>query len=594
MGQRIHGGSGRRRGRHSAPRRGHRGLTICGLVAIALAASVGVYLLPGPSVRARSTGMADTAVRQEGAGAAKVVALEPESQQVTPSSITRPGELTGPGPLAAVRSRAIIAENAKPGSSAWRIGGEPSDGFIQGFADTTYASVGQTVRLFVSTSAPTFTASAYRMGWYGGAGGRQVWQSALVEGRTQPRCVLDHATNMVSCDDWSASLDVPITSAFVQGDYLFKLTASSGNQSYVLLTVWDPDSTAAFLVMSRSLTEQGWNTFGGYSYYAGKGSCILGQSSSYPTCDRARVVSFDRPYDSGFGASDFLSNEYPLVQLMEKQGLDVAYCTDITVDEHPASLLSHKAILSLGHDETWTYNEREAAQVALDHGVNMFFGAAAVLRHSRLEPSLLGPDRQEVDYRDAREDPLSQDVTLLDRMQVTGNTWSSPPSSWSEIPFTGQEYSGYLNGDATAPFVVHEPSSWVFAGTGLKQDSMIPDVVMSDIDHLDPSAGSPADIEVLGHSPIPLKEAFTSQGEWDGETYSDMTYYTDPESQAGVIDTGTVNWIYALSLCSSPQHCPAPLVTDITDNILAVFGLGPAGQSEPSVPNWKVLRPHDS
>ena len=30
--------------------------------------------------------------------------------------------------------------------------------------------------------------------------------------------------------------------------------------------------------------------------------------------------------------SDFLINEYPLVRLMEKNGLDAAYSTDITVD----------------------------------------------------------------------------------------------------------------------------------------------------------------------------------------------------------------------------------------------------------------------
>lgn len=506
---------------------------------------------------------------------------------------SQPGAALTAGGTTAVTSPAITAENLKPGTTAWRITHQPPTGFIEGFADTTYAAAGQTVGLYVSTSAPTFVVRAYRMGWYGGLGGREVWASTAISGVRQPPCPVDHQTNMVSCDNWSESLAVPITSDFMQGDYLLKLVGSGGEQGYILLTVWDPSSTAAYLVMARSLTEEGWNTYGGYDFYQGEGPCILGQTGSYPACNRARVVSFDRPDATNYGASDFLSNEFPLVQLMEKEGLDAAYCTDITVDEHPDIVLAHRAVLSLGHDETWTYNERKAAQAGLAHGVNFFFGAASVLRHSRLQPSPLGPDREEVDYRDSGEDPLYRQGG--DPMNVTGNTWGSPPASWSEIPFVGQEYSGYLFGVDSVPMVIADASSWIFQGTGLQNGSSIPGVVMSDFDHLDPSGGSPPNVDVLAHSPVPLSESFTSQGEWGGQTYSDMTYYTDPTSGAGVVDTGTVNWIHALTPCSpGPQSCAAPVVTTITENILRVFGQGPAGREHPSVGNWQSIRPYGS
>ena len=490
-----------------------------------------------------------------------------------------------------VESSAIIAESKLPGTTAWQISGTPSAGYIEGFADMNYASAGDKVGIYVSTSAPLFHVVAYRMGWYQGMGARQIWSSPETPGQVQPPCPLTPTVNMVSCDNWSLSLVVPVTPAFVQGDYLFKLIGSDNEQAYVLITIWDPKSTAAYLMMSRSLTEEGWNTFGGFSYYQGEGPCPVG-SASYPVCNRARVVSFDRPYE-GNGASDFLSNEYPLIRYMEEHGLDVAYCTDITVDEHPTTLLQHRALLSLGHDETWTYNEREAAKTALNGGVNIvFFGAAAVLRHSRLQASPLGPDREEVDYRDEGEDPLNGTGSPL---EVTGNTWSSPPTNWPESGFVGEIYSGYLNVGQTAPFVVEDASAWIFKGTGLHDGSTLARVVASDIDHIDPSEPMPSNLQILGHSSIPLNEVYTNQGQWGGYTYSDMTYYTDPASEGGVFDTGTVNWIDQLIPCpSTTVDCPATALGQITGNLLWLFGQGPAGSLVPSVPNWQSVTPAGS
>jgi hypothetical protein len=492
-----------------------------------------------------------------------------------------------------VESSAIIAENRRPGTTAWRITGAPASGSIDGFANENYAAGGQQVVLYVSTSAATFRVVAYRMGWYQGKGARQVWSSSEVPGLLQPPCLVTPGVNMVSCDNWSPSLTVPITSSFVQGDYLLKLDGSGGEQAYVPLTVWDPNSTAAYLFVNRSLTEEGWNTYGGYSYYQGLGPCTLGQKVSYPPCNRARVVSFDRPYAEGNGASDFLGNEFPLLQFMEEHGLDVAYVTDVTIDEHPSIVLNHRALLSLGHDETWTYNERQAAEIALARGVNLvFFGAAAVLRHSRLQASPFGPDREEVNYRDSTEDPLNRSG---DPMEVTGNTWSAPPTDLSPTGITGEEYSGYTNpGALPVPFVVEDASAWIFKGTGLHDGSSVPGVVDSDIDHVDPSSG-PVNLQVLAHSPVPLSEAYTNQGKWNGVTYSDMTYYTDPTSDAGVIDTGTVNWIFALSPCpASATSCPDAVIAQMTGNLLWLFGQGPAGTIVPSVPNRQAVTPPGS
>ncbi len=487
----------------------------------------------------------------------------------------------------------VIAENKLPGTRAWNIWWTPKTGYIEAFANLTYASIGEQVKLYVSSTAPRYRVQAFRMGYYGGDGGRLVWTSPAETGHVQPACPVTPGINMVSCANWAPSLSLRVTSVWLPGDYLLKLTGSGHEQSYVQLTIWLPSSHATYVIMNRSFTEEGWNAFGGYSYYQGEGPCPPG-SSSYPVCNRARVVSFDRPYDSGNGASDFLSNEYPLVRFCEQHGLDVTYATDVTISEHPSWLMQHKVLISLGHDESWSLSEREAAQTAEAHGVNIvFFGAASVLRHVRLQSSPLGPDREVADYRDPTEDPLNGKVSPL---EVTANTWGSPPTDWPESGFVGEMYAGYLEpGTPSFPFVVYDASSWIYKGTGLHDGSELPGLIESDFDHVTQSYPMPSDLQVLGHSPLPLSDVQTDLGQWGNDTYSDMTYYTDAGSKAGVIDTGDNNWINALTPCTaSTKDCRAGTVARITGNMLWLFGQGPAGRIIPSVPNWQSVTPAGS
>lgn len=489
-----------------------------------------------------------------------------------------------------VESTSVIAENKKTGTSAWQITGAPSSGSISGFANTTYAAAGQNVTLYVSTTAPKFHVVAYRMGYYQGLGARQVFTSSTVPGVHQPTCSLTAGVNMVSCDNWSTSITILITSAFVQGDYLFKLIGTGNQQSYVLMTIWNPLSHATYLMVERSLVEQGWNTYGGYDFYLGSGPCTLGQTNSYPQCNRARVVSFDRPYSTGNGSATFLQHEYPLVRFMEQHGLDVAYVTDVTLNKYPTTALHHKAWLSLDHDETWTAPELTAAEQALAQGENIaFFGAAPLVRHARLEPSPFGTTRQEVDYRNPTEDPLLGKANIR---TVTGNTWNTPPNNFDVVKIVGSLYSGYIFTSAPIlPMIIYQATAWIFKNTGLANGSSVPNVIHSDINHV--TAGDqPSNLQVFAHSPIPLAYAYTNQGSWNGNTYADMTYYTIPSSGSAVFESGTVNWINALNPCAaSSQDCLNVAVAQITANLLAAMGAGPAGIAHPSVANTASLTP---
>ena len=483
-----------------------------------------------------------------------------------------------------VKASWVVAQNKLPGTTSWKITGNSATGGISGFANLTYAKMGQAVTLYVSSSSATFQVFAYRMGYYGGTGARLIWTSANLEGVRQPPCTVAKPVNMVSCDNWSPSLKVTISNAFVQGDYLFKLVSSSGAQSYVPLTIWDPASTATYVVKNDVLTWQAWNPYGGYDFYTGLGKC---PPNHYPLCTRARTVSFDRPYAYGNGAGDFLGNEYPLVYWAEKHGLDVTYWTDQTVVQHPTLLADHKAILSLGHDECWSLRERTAVENANHvNGLNViFFGASAMLRHVRLQSSPLGSLREVVDYRNSYKDPLYHSGNPL---EVTGNTWSAPPANWPESRFVGESYGGYLmNGVAPKSFVVYDASSWIFAGTGLKKGQAVPGVLASDFDSFKESNPHPSNLQILGHSPLSSGQVQTNIGPSKDGLYSDMTYYTDPASGGGVFDSGTNNWINSLSSCNAIQTCPSKTLRRITGNLLKLFGTGPSGDTQPSIANWQ-------
>jgi hypothetical protein len=502
------------------------------------------------------------------------------ARRSAPAATPAAGPATFPGPDG-IEARWVIAENDKPGTTAWQIRG--SHGGISGFADRVYARAGQRVTLYVSTTGPSFRAEAFRMGYYQGKGARLIWESAETPGRDQPACPVTPGTNMVACDNWTPSLTFTVTPAWVQGDYLIKLAGPGNRQSYVPLTVWDPSSTAAYVIKNDVFTWQAWNPYGGYDYYQGLGSCPAGV---YPLCSRSRVVSYDRPYAAEDGSGNFLALEYPLVRWAEQHGLDVSYATDLTVQRHPGYLLRHKVLLSLGHDECWSYGEREAAVRAYGRGMNIvFFAASPILRHVRTQASPLGPDRELVDYRDSAADPLDGNGNPL---QVTGNEWASPPANWPEYDFVGDTYSGFLEPGVHAGFTVADASAWVFAGTGLRDGEVVPGVVASDVDQFDRAAGQPADDQIFGHSPIPASAGQHNMTPW----FSDMTYYTSAATGAGVLDTGTNNWIPALdgrSGCHSGGVCEATTVQRITGNILQLFGRGPAARIRPSVPNWRQV-----
>ncbi|MCU1465192.1 MAG: hypothetical protein JWM72_1120 [Actinomycetia bacterium] len=469
----------------------------------------------------------------------------------------------------------VTRENRRPGTSAWRIA-TTAYGGVGGYANRVSAQIGEAVTLYVSTAAPVFHVEAFRMGWYQGLGGRLVWRSAEIRGEAQRPATVVKTTRTVTTT-WKPSLHVQLSKDWIPGDYLLKLVTSKG-QSYIPLTVRNDASRAPLLMMNAVTTWQAYNDWGGHSLYFG------------PNADpaaRSTVVSFDRPYNwavrqGGYPPVDpqayevccgFVATELGVVTEVERLGLDVAYTTDIDVQEHPAQLLRHRALISGGHDEYWSVAKRNAVEAARDHGVNiMFLGPNAVYWRIRLEPSRLGANRLEVNYRIARDDPMFG----KDDAQVT-TLWRSPPKARPEGALVGVMYYCFGSDDDG---VVADASSWVFDGTGLKNGDHIAKLIEREADHVDPALPAPPGIQKLLHSPVSCLGLGGRRA--SGPAYfSDTTYYTT-KSGSGVFATGAPWNCKLYDGCPSGTSHPDKTVQRITENVMRAFAAGPAGRAHPS------------
>jgi hypothetical protein len=496
----------------------------------------------------------------------------PETPPAVPVEVE---EAADPGPEAgAPRAAAatsdggarIREENALPGSPEWRIDdGDVRPRGIEGFTDRVSGLRGEAVRLFVRTAAPSYQVTAYRLGHYGGAGARQVWQSPMVTTVPQPDCTVEPGTNMVDCSNWAPSLTVDVGDDWVGGQYLFKLVPASGSASFVPYVVRDDDRHSDVLVISDATTLQAYNEWGGHSLYGGDGG-------------RSTVVSFDRPMDTGWAMSGILGDSYNVGVMAESMGLDVSYTTNIDQHERPELMRNHRVIVSGVHDEYYTVEMRNGLEAARDAGTNIvFLGANAVYRRIRLEPSPLGPFRREVNYRSPADDPLHG----VDPERVTAS-WRDAPAARPESTLTGTYYE-CNEGGMRADMVIVDGSAWMFEGTNVTSGQRWPEVVREEYDRVTPSAPTPPNIQVLAHSPIVCRG-------W--ESFSDMAYYTAP-SGAGVLNTGTLGFEPRLG----PLCAPADLTAERWDcqlrqmigNVLTDFAQGPAAARHPSTPNLESL-----
>jgi N,N-dimethylformamidase beta subunit-like protein len=451
----------------------------------------------------------------------------------------------------------IQIENARPGTTAWQLkAGRSAD--IEGYASLTSVDVGGTIRFFVSTSAPQFTMDFFRMGWYGGAGSRQVFGPSQASGQVQPVPRIDPVTGLIECH-WTESYRLTIPADWVSGVYVVKLTAQpDGQQNWIMFVVRDDAHTSDLLFQSSVTTMQAYNPWGGKSLYG------------FNSADgvQASQVSFDRPYGAGAGVTEFLRWEYPLVRFLEREGYDVSYSTNIDTHERPESLRRHRGFLSAGHDEYWSWQMRDNVESARDAGVSLgFFSSNTSYWQIRLgRDSDLNSDRTIIAYKEKAlvSDPVANDGDPLDDY-LTTTSFRSPPANRAEEAMIGSMWAS-ATGPVSGDIVVEHTSHWIYANTGLRDGDHLRSLLGYEVDRM--FDFYPVGTERLAHSP------FDNGGVTD---YSDMTIYR-AASGAWVFGTGSMEFAYGLDDPGTPREVapPAggwvsPAAQQIARNVLNAF-----------------------
>ncbi len=453
----------------------------------------------------------------------------------------------------------VVVENRRPGTDAWQLDNPALKREIEGYASRTSINHGEDILLYVNTDAPYFSYEVYRMGWYQGFGARLLFGPITAKGTHQIIPQMDVVSGLVDCH-WVnpvllSTVNPDDPTDWPSGVYLIKLTELQSNtQSYIIFTIRDDNRKADLLVQQSVTTYQAYNNWGGKSLYK--------WNSTHNK--RANKISFNRPYAGnqqnpeaayGMGAGEFLCNvqpsnpdypisnagwEYNMVRWLEKEGYDVAYCTNLDVHAKPTLLLKYRAFLSVGHDEYWSWEMRNHIEHAVEEKVNLgFFSANTAYWQIRLETSEVTQqnDRIMVCHKNAKRDPYS---AMAHYRHLTTCKWREFPVSCPEASLLGVMYTtDPVDGD----IIVSNAGHWVYDKTGLTNGARLNGLLGYEVDGLYHS--SPDNIEILAESPwVKLTEP-SEQG------ISCMTIYA-ADNGALVFAAGTIQWSWGLDDFNSP------------------------------------------
>ena len=445
-----------------------------------------------------------------------------------PAATSAAPATAAPTAVSAAADNPVMRENRLSGTNRWEI---PWSGYsladdvnkqVKGYASQTSVNSGQSISFMVhSRVTGNIGWNIYRLGWYGGAGGRQVGSGVAAAG-PRSACPTDSTTGRIRCA-WPATMTVE-TTGWTSGIYVVVLT-SAGYQNYIPFTVRDDARAAKMVGMQAVNTYQAYNNYPndnatGKSLYAynSYGATTVGGSKA------AVKVSFDRPY-ADHGASTLFTDAAPIARYLEARGYDVKYVTNVDLHDKPTLLGTAKSFVAFGHDEYYSWEMFDAAEKARDAGTGLsWFGGNNIYWQVRLEDS----GRTVVCYRDGGIDPNTDPnrETILWRgirveQPLLGGMWPN------------LDGAGLVG--ATAPWVVSDSRHWFYRGTQLANGSSITGLIGGEADRrlLSYAAPETSTWNVLASSPFTTRSG--------GRGLHEATTYKAP-SGAWVFNAGTLNY----------------------------------------------------
>lgn len=210
-----------------------------------------------------------------------------------------------------------------------------------------------------------------------------------------------------------------------------------------------------FLIVHPSHNDLAYNNGGGYSYY-------------FPThSERARVVSFDRPWTFGENG-----DPRPFYKWILQKGYNADFICDDEMQDYK-NIESYKMMLLAGHSEYWTRPARENFDKFVDAGKNaLLLTGNTMYWQTRVDTV----KKQLICYKyDAYyNDPTTNILLKTSRWE---DSWLKYDQLYS-IGLNFYTYGGYITARAKDPkgfegFKIIQPDFPIFKGMNLKMNDVI-------------------------------------------------------------------------------------------------------------------------
>ncbi|GFE68211.1 DUF4082 domain-containing protein [Chroococcus sp. FPU101] len=466
----------------------------------------------------------------------------------------------------------IVLENQQPGTRNWEITDLADNNEIAGYASATSVNKGGYLPLKVSLKQlGKYRIDIYRLGYYGGDGGRFIVSSGELDGVTQSGPTTDPTTKLVEYK-WNTSYNVLVGNDWTSGLYIAKLTEISSNkQSQIWFAVRDDERPADIGFQASFTTYQAYNNYGGYSLYNANSS---GEQ-------RAFAVSFDRPMapthlgtvnNDGYNVNNMLAWEYHKVRWLESQGYDISYYTNLDVAVNPLQLYSQRTFLSAGHDEYWSMEMRDHVEQARDRGTNLaFFSSNTAYWRVRFEPSSSGEaNRVMVCYKQSWGlDPVAQNDVSQATTTFRSSEVNRPENALMGIMYTGNTFGGTQGFD----FIPINPSDPYYNGC-CPECGPLRGLVGYEWDSVVNNGFTPPGLVVLGQSNVIPTDDLPDLPSGTNVTVANAVRFTTA-SGARVFSIGSNHWVWGLDSDRLNDPRTDPRAQQFAVNIFADMGAIP-------------------
>lgn len=423
-------------------------------------------------------------------------------------------------------------------------------GEIWCYTDAYSYQAGATVRLHVSSTAPSYRLEIIR----DGAVETSVLRREKLSARWQDT---PDQCSVIGCG-WEASFEFRVEENWPSGAYRITLTAEGRDRQPITchhLFIVRPAlgrKAGRVLQVAATGTWTAYNTWGGSNHYQGitgpgRDQYATTVSIERPFCRGFALLPADAPrvpleiytppaatpryphmewaYANGFSkkyaSSGWASYDSHFFRWAERAGYGVDLASQHELHFEPEILDGYDCVVFVGHDEYWTWEMRDAVDAYVERGGHAARFAGNFMWQTRLEDD--GKRQTCYKYRARAEDPVYRSA---DPSRTSGCWEAAETGRPAAQTFGLNALRGlYVGWGGCAPrgvrgFPVYRPEHWAFVGTGIYYGDLLGadgHAFGYEVDGLDyiikgglpeptEDAGAPEGLEILALGMSSLKE----------------------------------------------------------------------------------------